>query len=485
MNNENLQRIIEIGIELTSEKNKNKLLEKMINEAVAITNCDGATLYLVNNNELIFKIMITKSQNVHKGFEDENINLPNVEMKEENVCSYCAIKKTFINIKNVYSSDEFDFSGPKKYDSLTGYHTESMLVIPMCDSKDNVIGVLQLINKMDNGKIIPFSTEDGLILRSLGSMAAIAVVNMLYLEEIKLQMESFVESFATAIDKRTPYNATHTRKVTEYAVMLSNKINEEYKKNNYNEYFDQERQEILKLSAGLHDIGKMIVPLTVMNKETRLSSKLEKIEDRIKYIKALYEIDYLKNLISNEVFNKKINELDNMLLDIIKINTIGFLNDEYKEIIKYYDSLYYKNDTCSIKYLEADEVKDLLVTKGTLTSEERQIMESHVKYTKEILQQVHLTGQYKNIIKYASQHHEYLDGSGYPLGLKKEDLAVESRILAVVDIYDALTCTDRPYKKPIPVEKAFNILESMAYEGKLDLELVGLFKDVILKNNLH
>lgn len=477
-----LERILEIGIELTSEKNNNKLLEKMINEAVAITNCDAATLYLLKNNELAFKIMITKSQNVYKGFDDENINLPNVEMKEENVCSYCAIKKTFVNINNVYSSNQFDFSGPKKYDALTGYHTKSMLVIPMCDSKDNVIGVLQLINKLENGKIVPFSNDDGLILRSLGSMAAIAITNMLYLEEIKNQMESFVASFAKAIDKRTPYNATHTRKVTEYAVILSNKINEEYEKNNFNEYFDQERQEILKLSAGLHDIGKMIVPLTVMNKESRLSSKLEKIEARIKYIKALYEIDYLKNNISNEAYCHKINELDNMLLDINKINTIGFLNDEYKEKVKYYDSLYYTNDTNNIKYLESDEVKDLLVITGTLTNEERQIMESHVKYTKEILEQVHLSGKYKNIIQFASQHHEYLDGSGYPLGLKKEDLALESRILTIVDIYDALTCTDRPYKKPIPVEKAFNILEAMANEGKLDLELVLLFKDAILNN---
>lgn len=480
MKDRDLEKILEIGIELTSEKNKNKLLEKMINEAVAITNCDAATLYLVNNNELVFKIMITKSQNIYKGFDDEDINLPNVEMKEENVCSFSAIHKTFINIENVYSSDKFDFSGPKKYDSLTGYHTESMLVIPMCDSKDNVIGVLQLINKIENNKIVPFSNDDGLILRSLGSMAAVAIANMLYLEEIKAQMESFVESFATAIDRRTPYNASHTRKVTEYAVLLSNKINSEYKNNNFNEYFDQERQEILKLSAGLHDIGKMIVPLSVMNKETRLSSKIEKIEDRFKYIKALYEIDYLKNNINLEEFNIKINEIDNILLDIININTLGFLNEEYREKIKYYDTLHYKNDLITIKYLEPDEVKDLSVIKGTLTNEERIIMESHVKFTKEILEQVHLTGNYKNIVKFASQHHEYLDGSGYPNKLKKEDLSLESRILTIVDIYDALTCTDRPYKKPIPVEKAFSILESMANEGKLDLELVLLFKDAVL-----
>lgn len=480
MKDRELEKILEIGIELTSEKNKNKLLEKMINEAVAITNCDAATLYLVNNNELVFKIMITKSQNIYKGFDDEDINLPNVEMKEENVCSFSAIHKTFINIENVYSSDKFDFSGPKKYDSLTGYHTESMLVIPMCDSKDNVIGVLQLINKIENNKIVPFSNDDGLILRSLGSMAAVAIANMLYLEEIKAQMESFVESFATAIDRRTPYNASHTRKVTEYAVLLSNKINSEYKNNNFNEYFDQERQEILKLSAGLHDIGKMIVPLSVMNKETRLSSKIEKIEDRFKYIKALYEIDYLKNNINLEEFNIKINEIDNILLDIININTLGFLNEEYREKIKYYDTLHYKNDLITIKYLEPDEVKDLSVIKGTLTNEERIIMESHVKFTKEILEQVHLTGNYKNIVKFASQHHEYLDGSGYPNKLKKEDLSLESRILTIVDIYDALTCTDRPYKKPIPVEKAFSILESMANEGKLDLELVLLFKDAVL-----
>ena len=477
ISNNELQNILQIGIDLSSQKDKNKLLEKMINKAVDITNCDAATLYLVNKDTLEFKIMITKSQNIYKGFNDDNIDLPPVEIKEENVCSYSVIHKKFINISDVYESKMFDFSGPKRYDKLTNYRTKSMLVIPMCDIEEKVIGVLQLINKMKDNVIISFTEDDAFILRSLGSMAAVSISNMLYLEEIKIQMESFVESFATAIDKRTPYNGSHTRKVTEYALILANKINEEYKNNRFNEYFDSDRLDVLKLSAGLHDIGKMIIPLSVMNKETRLGDKLDKIIERFKYIKALLKIDVLENTIEKSVYQEKINELDEILINIKTINTIGFVSDEYVEIINRYSKLSYKNKEVYIKYLEDDEIENLLVIKGTLTKSERLIMESHVKMTYEILKQVHFNEKYSNIIRFASNHHEYLDGSGYPNGLKAEELELESRILTIVDIYDALTCKDRPYKKPIPPIRAFAILEDMAKEGKLDHNLVLLFKN--------
>ena len=214
LTNEQLRNIIDVGSALTAEKNKVKLLGMIIDTAMEISNCDAGTLYLYKDNLLHFMIMKTLSQNVSKGENGEPIDLPPVAMSESNVCSYTAIHKELVNIQDVYHSDRFDFSGPRKYDAITGYHTESMLVIPMENTQGELIGVLQLINAQDeNGAIVPFDEDAEFVLRSLGSQAAVAFTNLIYTEEIKKQMYSFVEAFATTIDARTPYNGSHTRMV--------------------------------------------------------------------------------------------------------------------------------------------------------------------------------------------------------------------------------------------------------------------------------
>ena len=181
-----LKDIVDVCIEISNEKNKNKLLSLMINTAMKISNCDAGTLYLYKNDTLVFRIMKTLSQGVAKGEQGEKIDLPPVPMKEGNVCAYTAIHRELVNIPDVYDSDRFDFSGPKKYDSITGYHTQSMLVIPMEDSRGDLVGVLQLLNAMDDeGNVIPFTEDQEYVIRALGSQAAVSVTNMLYIEEIK------------------------------------------------------------------------------------------------------------------------------------------------------------------------------------------------------------------------------------------------------------------------------------------------------------
>jgi HD-GYP domain-containing protein (c-di-GMP phosphodiesterase class II) len=470
-----IRDILNIGIEITTEKNKNRLLEKMLGKAMEIAGCDAGTLYVLNDGSLHFRIMKTISMGVDRGAEGNEIDLPPVALKEENVCAYTAIHKELVNIPDVYNSEKFDFSGPMRYDSMTGYHTKSMLVIPMEDAEDNVIGVIQLINKLDskNG-IISFTDEDAFILRSLGSMAAVSLTNMIYLEEIKHQMQSFVQAFATAIDKRTPYNASHTRMVTKYAVTVAQKLDELYQSGQGGEAFDDTRIEQLRLAAGLHDIGKMVVPLSVMNKSTRLDGAIKEIEQRFAYLSLLYERDMLKREISEEIYNEKTAELDADLSLIKQADSAGFLSDDMLASVNALaDHCYCGSDGSTVPYLTEQELTCLRVRKGTLTAEERTIMEGHAVMTKEILSQVHFTDTYKNALRYASEHHELLDGSGYPNGLRTDALSMETRILTVVDIYDALTCTDRPYKKPMPHARAIDILTQMADEGKLDARVVS------------
>jgi len=214
---EDMKRILDIGIQLTSEKSYAKLYELIMQEAMAITGCDAGTLYICKESKLYFTIMRTNSLNIYKGGDGEQIDMPPVEMRESNVCSYSAIHKKSINVADVYSDDSFDWQGPKKYDSITGFHTQSMLVIPLVNHEEKVLGVLQLINALDcDGKIIPFDPAYEYIIYSLASQASISLSNQMLIGELQELMSSFVDAMTTAIDSRTPYNANHTRMVAKY-----------------------------------------------------------------------------------------------------------------------------------------------------------------------------------------------------------------------------------------------------------------------------
>ena len=296
------EKILNIGIRLSTEKNRNRLLTAILENAMQITNCDASTLYLYENDRLSFKIMKTLSMGISRGTDGEFIDdMPPVPMNEQNICSYAAIHREIINVPDVGNSSRFDFSGPKRYDALTGYHTRSQLVIPLENNENELIGVLQLINAMDaDGTVIPFDEQYDIIIRSLGSMAAIELTNLLHMEEMKAQLYSFVEALTMALDERTPYNASHTEHVEKYAGILADYITEMYKKGRSKDFFDQDRKEKLQLAALLHDIGKITIPRSVMNRATRLDHEIHMVEMRFELLKSLYETDMLRGRISPE-----------------------------------------------------------------------------------------------------------------------------------------------------------------------------------------
>ena len=477
----NLRDVVRLGVELTTEKNKNKLFEKLLRTAMEISGCDAGTLYLYRGGCLHFKIMKTLSQGVNRGENGELIDLPPVELREENVCAFSAIHRELINVPDVYSSDRFDFSGPRRYDAMTGYRTGSMLVIPLEDSEGILIGVLQLINKLDEkGGFIPFTEDDELILQSLGSMTAVSLANVIYTEEIKAQMFSFVQAFATAVDERTPYNGSHTRKVTVYAEKLAQRINELHEQGLTEEHFDENRMEQLMLAAALHDIGKLVVPLNVMNKASRLDAGLPAVRQRFAYLEALYELDMLRGRITREQWRKETEDLRESLALIEEKDGAGVLSDEdLARLEAIAGKVYTRESGERIPYLTEAERECMLIRKGTLTSAERGIMESHVSMTDKILSKVRFNHKYADARRFAAGHHEYLNGTGYPGGLAAEQLPLETRILTVVDVFDALTCTDRPYKKPIPRPRAFAILREMAKDGQIEERLVGWLEEAL------
>lgn len=484
LTNKDFIKILHIGIALSTEKDSNKLLDSIVENGMQITHCDASTLYLYENNSLKFKIMRTLSQNVSRGrYGEEITDLPPVPFKEENVCAYTAIHRKVVNIPDVYHSDTFDFSGPKRYDALTGYRTRSMLVIPVEDNTGVLMGVLQMMNAQDEqGNVIPFDPQYEIIIRSLASLAAVELINIRYLEEIKLQLHSFVEAMATAIDARTPYNGNHTRKVAEYAALLAGKIDEKSRQGMGGEVFDEERLEKLELAALLHDIGKMVIPRSVMNRATRLDYDMRALEDRFALLKCYYQIDAFKGRITSEACELACMELKEGLEFIHRIDDAGFLPDDDYNRVQELASCYYITESGEkIPYLTEKERECLSIRKGTLTEEARRQMESHVTMTTRILDKVHFNQNYIDVPKWAGEHHEFLDGSGYPNHLKGEELSLETRILTIADIYDALTSRDRPYKPPMPKEKALGILGSMAKEGKLDGQLVEWLAEALEK----
>lgn len=477
---EKLMRILDTGIALSKEKDRNRLLDRILSESMKIANCDAGTLYTYQDDHLHFKVMKTLSMHVDKGGNGERIDLPPVPVVPENICAYTLLCKKPLNIPDVYASREFDFSGPIRYDQMTHYHTQSMLTIPLLNQEDEVVGVMQLINALDEtGRIVPFPTDVEHIILSLVCQAAIAMSNIRYMEEIKAQMWSFTEAMAEAIDARTPYNASHVRNVAFYAGKLADYINELHRQGLEEVWFSENRKEQLVLAALLHDLGKMAVPTRVMNKATRLEEKLETIRQRFRFLEAKYEIQRLSGRISQEECAEKCLNLKEILALVTQVNQAGFLPEEKQKALEKVLDLTCRDEKEEIPYFTQEEKEDLLIQKGTLTRNERAVMESHVEMTERILSKVRFNGQYAQAPIWAVQHHECLNGKGYPRGLTGGELGIEARILAVADICDALLATDRPYKKPLPREKAFEIMHCMAEDGSIDQKLVGYLEQCI------
>ncbi len=476
-------RLLEIGIALTAEKDYNKLLEMILTEARNITNADGGTLYICENNQLRYKIMQNTSLNVFKGGAGEEIDIPPVEMVHSNVSAYTALTRQTVNIPDVYNSKLFDFSGPKKFDQAVGYSTRSMLVTPLINREDKVIGVLQLINSVSSSnKVVPFDENLESVVKSLASQAGMAIANMQYVEEIKQFFDSFVKVMATAIDERTPYNASHSRNIAilseKFAVYLDSVKEGKYE----NTHFDATRIKQLVTAAWLHDVGKLAVPISVLDKPTRLSDGYECLMLRLELIESKIRANYLEACLNypekreglTQLWKDNLQYIHEVKEVVTRVNSPATFVDD--DILRKLTEIKNKSfEGVEEPLLTDKEFEHLSIRKGTLTFEERVIVESHVSVAERILSKMEFPDYLKNVPYWAIRHHEFLDGSGYCKKCKDDELPIEVRILTILDIFDALTAKDRPYKAGMPVEKAIQILGFMVKEGKLDGDLLEAF----------
>ncbi len=467
-----IKRLLDISIAMAAERDGERLLERIITDAMDITGCDGGTLYIISGETLSFKVMITKSMHILRGGRHGNIDLPPVPLIRSNVCAYSVLESKLVNIPDVYQSDLFDFSGPRNYDALTGYKTTSMMVVPMENNKGQLIGVMQLINaKNSAGEIIPFAKSSEIILLALASQAAISLTNMNYTMEMRKLMESIVETFSTVIYTRTPYNVTHTTNMVKYALRFLDWLAATGNDWKFNKI--QRRQ--LLMTIWLHDVGKLVTPLEIMNKETRLGPKYEKVMTRLEIIALLAKINQLEH---GADYQKVLDEIAAVKDLIDEVNTIGYLNDDLLAKVRLLATkTYIDQQGQSQNWFTKDEICDLSIRKGTLTDDERVIMQEHAIITKEILDKIKFQSEYAKVPIWAAQHHEFLNGSGYPNCLSGIDLDPEVRLLTILDIFDGIAALDRPYKKPTPIAKALAILGEMAEDGQIDKHILSLFSE--------
>lgn len=473
MNTMEIERLLNIGIELSANADSDSLMREIVDVAMDLTDCDGGTLYILENGALSFHIMITISLGIDRGGHGQKIELPPVELRETNVCARAAMDKMLISVADVYEDQRFDFSGPRRYDEMTGYRTQSMLVIPMLDDKGDTIGVLQLLNAKDEkGNVTPFPKDCEQVIQSLASQAAIRLTNLNYSREITSLLESMVQVLSTAIDARSPYNANHTRNMARYG---KNFLAWLRKHAPDKAMTPQEEREFL-MAVWLHDVGKLGIALSVMDKASRIEGFEDAICQRFELIELLSEISYLRGEIPLESYEKTKQELHEGLETIRSANSAGFLSDELLAGIQEISRRkYVDRDGITKNWLTASETETLSIRKGTLTPKEREIMESHVVLTRKMLERIRFSKEYSHVTQWASNHHELVNGSGYPQHLMGKDLSFQERLLTILDIFDALTASDRPYRKAIPREKAFEILRSMVKEGKIDGEILELY----------
>lgn len=474
MTEKEIRRVLKIGVMLSEERNVNRLLQKILQVVMDLTRCDAGTLYLKEDDALRFKIMETRSLGTHDGGDGKDPDLPPVPLRIENVCAMSLLEDRTVLVRNVRECDDYDFSGPIKYDAITGYHTESMLVVPMRNREKDKIGVLQLINAMDeDGNIISFSEEMVLLVESVASMSAITIQNVRYINDIQALFHSFVQVMSSAVDERTPYNGSHTRHMAAYGDRFIDYINA----NGGYHYTPAQKEEIL-MSVWLHDIGKLVTPLEVMNKAARLlPEQLTEFTHRMEIIKLRGEIDCLSGRITPGALEQLKADVQAAKELVDGVNTAGFLPEPRLEAVRQLrERTYQDEDGTERNWLTGDEYAMLSIQKGTLSEDERHIMEEHVVITGKLLSKIRFSRDLANVPAWASSHHELMNGSGYPHHRQGDEIPPEVRIITILDIFDALVADDRPYKPGMPIDRALSILDAMANkEGKLDPELTALF----------
>lgn len=492
-------QLVEIGTALTAERRTGRLLERIVEKACELTGSDGGTIYLVDcaKTHLSFAIVQNRTLGISMGGSSGKIPWSAVPLfngdgspNERNVSAYAALNEQVINIPDVYQAEGFDFEGTRKYDRQAGYRSKSMLVVPLHDHERELIGVLQLVNAMDpvTGELIPFSVENQKICESLASLAGTALIQTRLINDLDKLLQAFIRSIGMAIDEKSAVTSGHVRRVTELTTRIAKALNEETEGVYGSIRFAPDELKELQMAAWLHDLGKITTPNHIMEKSTRLEGiydRIELIRIRFELLKRDAEIAFLQaqckcddSVAIQEARERRDQALLTLQEDIEFLslcNRKDRLSDADIDRIQTISQKCFYVDQVRQPALLPAEIENLSIRAGTLNAAERNIMQHHSEMTYRMLSELPFPKKLKQIPIFAAYHHERIDGMGYPKGVKGDQIPLQARIIALADIFEALTARDRPYKRTMSVEDSMEVLLQLGRCGHLDPELVAFF----------
>ncbi|MDP3878333.1 MAG: HD domain-containing phosphohydrolase [Methylobacter sp.] len=491
-----VEKLTEIGIALSAEKDTTRLLEKILVGAKSITNADGGTIYRVYGDIIKIEIIRSDSLGIYLGGEGNAINFPNIPLYDENgqpnlknVVCYSYHNNKTINIDDAYDAVHFDFVGTKAFDQKNNYRSKSFLSIPLTNHQGEIIGILQLINAIDpeTQEITTFDSVAQRFAEALASQAATVLTKQQLIIDLENMFESLVKLIATAVDEKSPYTGGHCRRVPELTSMLTEAAHETDHGYLQNFTLDEADRYELTIASWLHDCGKIITPENVIDKATKLEAIFDRIhlvEARFEVLKRDQEIAYLKQQLADtspqaeleQTFHANIAQLDADLAFIRGCNTGGeaMSDADINRLHSLKQQTWTLNNT-ELPLLSDEEIYNLSIFRGTLTPEERKIINNHINVTIAMLETIKFPKHLQNVVEIAGGHHERMDGKGYPKGLTREQMSIPARAMAIADVFEALTAKDRPYKSGKKLSEALFILKKMKEEGHVDPDLYDAF----------
>lgn len=504
-----LQRISDLGAALSNESDTEKLLDTILTSCMEMTGADAGSLYFVEkkpdaesdehdyfaDKQLRFRY----AKNMSREIPLEGFIMP---ITPKSIVGYVALSRAPLTLSDVYHLPDgvpYSFGG-RAFDEKWNYRMKSMLTVPMLNREREPIGVIQLMNKKRDfrvplsqnldewkGLVLPFSKRDELFIYSLASQAGIAYENKLLYEEQKILLESFIKLIADSIDKKSPYTGGHCNRVPILTEMLARAACESQDEMFKDFNLTPEQWYELHIAAWLHDCGKVTTPVHVMDKAT----KLETIYDRIHTIKTRFDvlrrdayINYLtafqRNGVSQETleaeYKARLAQIDDDERFLEQVNIGGeYLADEKINRIAKIGAQKIVLNGEERDFLSAEEIYNLSIRRGTLTPEERKIINDHIVVTIQMLEELPFPRNLARVPEYAGGHHEKMDGTGYPKGLRRKQMSIPARIMAIADVFEALTAVDRPYKKGKTLSESMKIMAKMKAENHLDPDLLDLF----------
>jgi HD-GYP domain-containing protein (c-di-GMP phosphodiesterase class II) len=501
------EQLNEIGIALSSQRDVRELLNLILAKAREITRADAGSLYLVEDEDQggrHLRFMLTQNDSLVFPFKE--FALP---MAEDSMAGYTALRGEVVNFADAHHiPPEMPFHFNDHYDRESGYRTKSLLTLPMRNAKGEVLGVLQLINAKNDPAarlrdeadvarhVVPFHERSVRLALSLASQAAVAYENRKLYNDIQTLFEGFVKAAVTAIEQRDPTTSGHSLRVAAYTQGLAEAVDQVSTGPYRDSRFDHEQMKEIRYAALLHDFGKVGVREEVLVKAKKLYPlQMELVKQRFDYIRKEVEASMVRRKLQmflerdrgdalgeiarlSEDFEQRLERIQDYLRFILDANEPTLMEQgQFRKLSEIAQQFFVDSRGSELPYLNADEMRLLSIPKGSLDASERQQIESHVLHTFNFLSQIPWTKELRGVPEIARAHHEKLNGLGYPYQLRGDQIPLPAKMMTICDIFDALTASDRPYKRAVPAERALSILEECVRANEIDAELFRLFRE--------